>query len=125
MNFLDQLKGKVEAALGPAAPGLENQLKHVMDLVNDPAHGGLQGLIQKFQSQGLGAAVQSWIGSGPNQPVSPAQIQQVLGDQRIQALAAKLGISPAALSERLSTVLPAVIDHLSPKGQLPGMPTSR
>jgi uncharacterized protein YidB (DUF937 family) len=121
MSFLDDLKQKV-GALGAAVPGVEGQLKHVLDLVNDPAHGGLTGLVQRFQSQGLGATIQSWIGTGTNQPITPAALQKVLGDQRIQALATKMGISPETVAHQLSAVLPTVIDHLTPTGQLPGVP---
>ncbi len=30
-------------------------------------HGGLQGVVNEFEKNGLGATVKSWVGTGPNQ----------------------------------------------------------
>jgi len=79
-------------------------------------HGGLQGVISQFQANGLGPTVQSWVGTGANQPITPAQVHQGLGPETINALAAKLGIPPDQLAAKLSEVLPQSIDHLTPGG---------
>ena len=44
---------------------------------NGGAGGGLGGLLSSFEQAGLGHIAQSWIGNGPNQPVSPQQLQKV------------------------------------------------
>ena len=88
-------------------------------LGNDGTHGGLGGLIQKFQQAGLGDVMSSWIGSGQNQPVSGDQLGQVLGSDAIGGLAEKLGISPDAAAGQLSAILPGLIDRLTPQGQVP------
>lgn len=82
-------------------------------------HGGVQGIISQLQQQGFGETVQSWIGTGANQAISPAQIQQALGADRINSLAAKFGVNPQELSEKLSQALPQVIDKLTPNGKVP------
>jgi uncharacterized protein YidB (DUF937 family) len=87
-------------------------------------HGGIQGVMNQFQTNGLGPTVQSWVGTGPNQPISPDQVQQGLGPEAIQALAAKLGIPPAELAAKLSEVLPRAVDHLTPGGVVPAIPSS-
>jgi uncharacterized protein YidB (DUF937 family) len=79
-------------------------------------HGGIQGVINQFQTNGLGPTVQSWVGTGANQPITPAQVHQGLGPETVEALAAKLGIPPAELSAKLAEVLPQSIDHLTPGG---------
>ena len=79
-------------------------------------HGGIQGVISQFQTNGLGPTVQSWVNPGPNQPITPAQVNQGLGPETINALAAKLGIPPDQLAAKLSEVLPQSIDHLTPGG---------
>jgi uncharacterized protein YidB (DUF937 family) len=99
-------------------PSSENLLSEVIGMVNNHP-GGLTGLIQSFQHGGLGEAASSWIGTGQNLPVSSDQIQRVLGDERVQALAAKLGISPEDAGSHLAQLLPSVIDHLTPNGQMP------
>ncbi len=82
-------------------------------------HGGVQGLVNELQQKGLGPAVKSWVGTGPNQPVSPAQIHQALGPDTISQLAAKLGIPAEDLAKKLSEVLPTAVDKLTPGGTVP------
>ena len=82
-------------------------------------HGGLQGVVNEFERNGLGSTVKSWIGTGPNQPISPADVQKALGPDLLQQLAAKSGLSVADLSERLSHVLPKAVDSMTPEGVIP------
>jgi uncharacterized protein YidB (DUF937 family) len=82
-------------------------------------HGGVQGIVSELQAKGLGDTVQSWVGTGANQAVSGAQLQGALGPDTIAQLAAKLGVSPAELSSKLSEVLPQAIDKLTPGGVVP------
>ncbi|MGO9483950.1 MAG: YidB family protein [Rhodomicrobium sp.] len=82
-------------------------------------HGGLQGIVAQFQKQGLGPTIQSWVGNGENQPISPDQVHQALGSDTIQQLAAKLGIPPDQLAAKLSEVLPQAIDKMTPDGKVP------
>jgi len=79
-------------------------------------HGGLQGIVQQFQRQGLGATIQSWISTGPNQPIAPDQVHQVLGTELLQELSAKTGLPLQELASKLSTVLPKAIDQITPNG---------
>ena len=88
-------------------------------LSNDGAQGGLGGLTQKFQQAGLGDVVGSWIGTGQNQPISGDQLSDVLGSDTITHLAEKLGVNPSVAADQLSSVLPGLIDQLTPQGQVP------
>jgi len=80
--------------------------------------GGLQGLMSKFSQAGMGDVFSKWVSTGPNPPISADQLQQVLGSQQIQALAAKLGIDPTRASEALAEHLPNVVDQLTPQGKI-------
>jgi len=42
-------------------------------------HGGLQGVVNEFERNGLGATVRSWVGTGPNQPISSDDLRRALG----------------------------------------------
>ena len=42
--------------------------------------------MQAFHDQGLGGVVASWIGTGPNQPVTADQISKVLGPEHPDTL---------------------------------------
>src|SRR3954447_26948300 len=81
-------------------------------------HGGLQGVVSEFERNGLGPTVRSWVGTGPNQPISPADVQRGLGPDLMQQLAAKTGMSVEDLTAKLSQVLPQAVDGLTPNGTL-------
>ena len=115
MSILD----RAGQALGGGVPGGNASLLQAVLSIVSSHPGGISGLAQSFEQQGLGAVVQSWIGNGQNQPVSGEQLQSALGSDRIQEVAAKLGISPSAASSALAQYLPQVLDHLTPNGQIP------
>jgi len=119
MSLFDQLSSELSSALGGAPGSHPGLLGHVLDLVNNPSTGGLTGLVQAFHDQGVGAIVASWIGTGPNQPITADQISKVLGPERIQLIATKLGVAPETVSTQLATVLPGLINHLTPNGSVP------
>jgi len=81
-------------------------------------NGGLQGLANKFSQGGAGNAFSSWVGTGENQSISSAQIQQVLGSEQVRALATKLGVDPNQAAGLLAQYLPKVVDKLTPQGQI-------
>ena len=110
----------VGSFLGNANAGgqQQNVLTAVTEFVNNQP-GGLQGLIQQFETQGAGGLVQSWIGGGANQAVSPDTVQNVVGSGALSELAGKLGVSPEQASSVLAQVLPHVVDHGTPNGEVP------
>ena len=115
MGLLDDV---VSAAGGGQGQSSNPMLGQVLDMIkNHP--GGISGLVDSFHQNGLGGLVSSWIGTGQNLPISPDQIQSVLGSSQVASLAAKAGISPDQAKAALSTLLPQVMDKLSPNGQLP------
>ena len=81
--------------------------------------GGLGGLVEQFTRHGMGDMVKSWVGTGQNLPVSPDQMTQVLGSDRISQMAEQLGLGKGELAGQLSQMLPQVVDRLTPHGQLP------
>jgi uncharacterized protein YidB (DUF937 family) len=81
--------------------------------------GGLGGLLERFQQGGQASAVNSWIGSGQNQPLQPGQLSTVLGPNIIKTLAQRTGLSEDELTKQLSQVLPGVVDKLTPNGRIP------
>jgi len=106
------LDGLIGGAVGAEMITVVNQLIE--------KHGGLPGIVSQLQQQGLGATVNSWIGSGPNQPISPDQVHQAFGPDMIRELAARTGMNPQELAQKLSQVLPQVVDRMTPGGSVPG-----
>ena len=82
-------------------------------------NGGLQGVVNQFEKNGLGATVSSWVGTGPNQPISPGDVQRTLGPDLLQQLAGRSGLSVEELVQKLSQVLPKAVDTLTPGGTIP------
>lgn len=120
MGLLDMVGGMLGgsgAAGDPKAQLLQAALSMLQG--GGAQAGGLAGLVQQFESNGLGNIVQSWIGTGSNLPISAEQLQQVLGNGTLSSLAQQSGLSPDAVSGQLSELLPGVIDKLTPNGQLP------
>ena len=81
--------------------------------------GGLGGLLSQFENAGLGHVAQSWVGNGPNHPVSPQQLQNVFGEQQVQGMANQAGMAPGDFLSQLSQHLPAAVNGMTPDGQLP------
>ena len=81
--------------------------------------GGLAGLVKLFQQKGLGDMMSSWISTGPNPPVSAGQITDILGEDTLKQFAAKAGVPHSQAGDLLASLLPSVIDHVTPQGKLP------
>ena len=108
MSFLSSLVGGIVGA----------ELDHLVGSYIQQ-HGGLSALVQKFETQGMGNIVQSWIGNGPNQSISADQLHQVLGSDTVTQLAAKFGLNPQDVMQKLSQVLPDAVNKMTPDGVIP------
>ena len=90
MSLLNDLLG------GQGQPANGASLISVVSQLVEKA-GGIQGLISMLQQHGLGEAVQSWIGTGSNQPVSGDQLGHALQGgglgSLLQEAAGKLGMN--------------------------------
>jgi len=84
-------------------------------------HGGLQGVVSEFEKNGLGPTVKSWVGTGPNQSISPAEVHKVLGPDLLQQLSEKSGLSVDDLMQKLAHVLPQAVDGMTPNGAIPNV----
>jgi uncharacterized protein YidB (DUF937 family) len=80
--------------------------------------GGLTALVQKFETSGMSSQVQSWISTNANQPVSGAQVQQAMGEQ-VTALAQQANMPQGDVANTIATMLPQLVDNLTPQGALP------
>ena len=116
LGLFDQLAGDILNKV-TGGEGTGNLAHTVLDLIGNH-EGGLSGLVEKLKAGGLGEQVASWIGAGGNLPVSAEQIQAALGSGVVADLAAKAGIDPAAISGQVASLLPGLIDKLTPDGQV-------
>lgn len=108
MGMFDGLLGGIVGA------GMVSVVNNILE-----QHGGLQGVVSEFEKNGLGGTVRSWVGTGPNQPISPEEVHKVLGADLLQQLSQKSGLSVQDLTQKLSQVLPQAVDKMTPDGTLP------
>jgi uncharacterized protein YidB (DUF937 family) len=126
MGLLDIVGGMLggQAGQGGAGGGQAELLRMVLGMLSNGGQGGGQGgglaaLVEQFQAAGLGEQVNSWISSGQNLPVSPEQLQGALGSDQMSQMAERMGLSTGDLSAQMSQMLPQVVDHFTPAGQMP------
>jgi putative toxin-antitoxin system antitoxin component (TIGR02293 family) len=81
--------------------------------------GGLSDLIAKLTAGGVGPQVNSWVGQGANEPVQPGQLRSALGQNVLNELSQRTGMSQQELLNQLAAVLPHLINHLTPNGRMP------
>jgi uncharacterized protein YidB (DUF937 family) len=126
MGVFDKLDAGLRDSLGGLArqamenlqadslPGLFNEVLAKTDL------GDVKGLLGKLQESGLGSQVSSWIGNGSNMPITPDQIREALGNEKVQQIAQTLGLPTDKILNFLSENLPNAVDEMSPHGKLEG-----
>ncbi len=81
--------------------------------------GGLGELVESFKQQGQGDVAESWVGTGPNKPIAPDQLEQAIGPDALATLTQQTGLSREELLSRLSTILPETVDKVTPDGRIP------
>ena len=115
MGLFDSLaKNALGSMLGGSAK--QDPAAMLSGLLNEA--GGLNGMMAQFQKAGMGDAFSSWVGTGANQPISADQMQNAIGTDTLQALASKVGMNVNTVLPLLAQFLPAVIDKLTPQGQI-------
>jgi uncharacterized protein YidB (DUF937 family) len=119
MGFLDSIEGMAKQEMSgggqnaQAAGGLMQAL--------DQHPGGLAGVLQSFQQNGMGQHVQD-MQNGQTTPLTPEQVQQgTQGTGLIESVAEKAGISPEMAKMGMAVALPMIIAHFSQNngGQMP------
>lgn len=80
--------------------------------------GGLQGALDKLRAQGFSSQVDDWVstGSGDNASVNTEQVQNLFDDAEIEQVAQEVHAPKQDIYNAISTVLPQIIDSLTPQG---------
>ena len=118
MGLLDDLGKQVLGNVlgGDAAAG--GQVNWVqLGLAALDKFGGIDGLMKTFQEKGFGDLIASWVGKGGNLPISADQILSVLGKKNVADIAQEAGTDTQTAADSLASVLPGLVDKLTPDGQ--------
>ncbi len=119
MGLFDALKSELTAKAMEVVSRENPQLGTAIAALTNPANGGIGGLVKAFEEKGLGNIAASWVGTGQNLPVTPEQIQAVLGSDKIRALASSMGVDPEQAKALLTQHLPGLVDKMTPDGRIP------
>jgi len=114
MGLFDNLAGAMLAKMGGDQASMA---KAALDMFNQL--GGLSGVLDKLNAQGLPEQVASWVGPGDNLTISAEQITALVGQAKIEAMAQKFAVSPDELSRNIAENLPKLVDKLTPNGIVP------
>ncbi|WP_419804114.1 YidB family protein [Terriglobus sp.] len=80
--------------------------------------GGVGGVMQSFQQNGLGGLIQKWSG-GQTTPAAPSEVEQGLGGTgMIDNIAQRTGMSPTVVKMGLAVAVPMLIHHYFSNGHV-------
>lgn len=105
--------------LGDLLPTLLPAILGMLGGTGSGGQTGLHQLVDSMHANGLGNVAQSWVGNADKQPITPAQVEQVLSSGQLAELSAKSGIPADQLSSGVATILPHIVSSLTPEGKLP------
>lgn len=117
MGFIDDLLGELSYTEDEVHPHFAQALQGMLGGDDEPGL-GLAGLLERLRASGMGGLVDSWLSAGTSLPITPDQVGEAIGEADVQMMAARVELSPEAFLGALSEHLPALIDRLSPNGQL-------
>jgi uncharacterized protein YidB (DUF937 family) len=112
MGILDEMGGLLGAGANPEG-GLGGLLTTALQKA-----GGFQGVLTKLNDSGYGAQVNSWLGKGPNMPITAEEIKDALGSDRLKQIATTLGLPLDQVAAIVAQHLPTAVDNASPNGTL-------
>jgi uncharacterized protein YidB (DUF937 family) len=81
--------------------------------------GGLGELLDRFKQNGQGDKAESWINTGENKSLTPAELEKALGPEVLEQLTQHTNLSKDELLSRLSRELPQAVDKYTPQGRIP------
>ena len=118
-SVLGQLGGQQQRSAAGAS-GTQSLLIAVLPLVLAwiQKQGGLQGALDKLKGQGLTSQVDDWVSTGPgeNAHVGAEQVQSLVDDADVEQVAQQTQTPKSAIYGAIASVLPQVIDSLTPQG---------
>ncbi|MDX8541957.1 YidB family protein [Mesorhizobium abyssinicae] len=76
-------------------------------------------ILDRFRNAGAGSKVDSWVSTGPNQPIEPKDVENAIDEDTLTSLSMQTGLSRDELLARITKDLPEAVDKLTPDGQLP------
>jgi hypothetical protein len=70
---------------------------------------GLGELVEPFKQSRHGETTESWVGTGPNKPVTPTQLEQAIGLEVLETLSKQTGLCGKSCSRGCPTNSPTLL----------------
>jgi uncharacterized protein YidB (DUF937 family) len=122
---LSEIFGGSAAGSGGLGGLMQGGLGGLLGGAGSIVSGGLNDLLRQFQINGEGDKAASWVSTEPNKPITPRELEQALGEERIGWLMQQTGLSRSKLLAGLSQELPEAVDNLTPHGRIPNEEEAR
>ncbi|MEM7182167.1 MAG: YidB family protein [Spirochaetota bacterium] len=74
-------------------------------------------IVSVLKEKGLENQVASWVGSGGNEEINDSDLGAALGSELQDDLASKLGIDSEQVGKVLTSLLPVIVNQLTPEGK--------
>ena len=81
--------------------------------------GGVSSVLDRFQQTGYSQQAASWVSTGENESIAPQAINQVVGSDELSRLSQQLGVGADDVASGMAHILPQVVSHLTPQGEVP------
>ena len=108
MGLMDMVKSMASGGVNPDHATVAGGL--IQELQNSP--GGVGGLLQSLQQNGMGGMVQQWA-SGQTQAANPSALEAGLGNSGIiDSVAQRTGLSPDVVKTGLAVAVPLLVHHM-------------
>ena len=96
----------------------------ILDQISKGVSGTALGdILDRFRGAGAGSKVDSWVGTGPNQPIQPSDVEAAIDEDTLTSLSMQTGLSREELISRITRDLPEAVNKMTPDGKLPVEPT--
>lgn len=123
-EFMRGMKSSQGGSTIPGSQGMQGRPEQSTDMLGSgyagsPIIGGIRELVEQFTGAGKADKAQSWVSSGPNQPIAETELEQALGPDMIDRLTQQTGLNREELLMRLSRTLPDAVDQMTPDGRIP------
>lgn len=109
--------GSSMGALGGKGALMAMLLPMVMQWVK--RSGGVNSVLERFQQKGYSQQAASWVSTGENESIALQAIDQVVGSDELSSLSRQLGVGADDVASGMAHILPEVVSHLTPQGDVP------
>lgn len=81
-------------------------------------NGGIGAVLSRMQQKGYSRQAASWMSTGPNDPLDPQAVDDVVGTEELSRLSQQLGMPREEVASGFAEIFPEMVNQLSPEGEL-------